>query len=97
MTFLAEALPRGVEEAVPRDAVSRRRWRNEPESRRAPPVGLPLEPVVAAFQSEQQVQKKIHRGVIEPAYHLFKISNIITQLKQNHAQENACLLWAEVF
>lgn len=43
-------LPCGVEEAVPRDAVSRCYWGNEPESRSAAPINLPLKPIIAVFR-----------------------------------------------
>lgn len=46
---IKKGLPCGVEEAVPRDAVSRCCWRNKPESRSAAPINLPLKPIIAVF------------------------------------------------
>lgn len=86
-------VPRGVEEAVPRDAVSRCGWRNEPESRRAAPINLPLKAIVAVWGGTTNTENGVllRFSIIYLKYQIqLHSSNSIT-----HAA-SACLLWIEV-
>lgn len=78
---MKQVVPCGVEEDVPRDAVSRRYWRSEPESWSAPPISLPLERIVAVFQLEQQVQNEDTLGCYQACL------SFIYNIKHNYSAQ----------
>lgn len=54
-----QLLPRGVEEAVPSEAVSGRRRRNKPESRSTASAKLPLKSVVTGTEAQGGVKQTV--------------------------------------
>lgn len=81
-------VPSGVEEAVPSDAVSGCRGRNEPESRSTASVKLPLKSVVTG--TEAQGGGKANRAITGLRYHLFNTSNsiVLAQTESRSSQRS---------
>lgn len=82
-------VPSGVEEAVPSDAVSGCRGRNEPESRSTASVKLPLKSVVTG--TEAQGGGKANRAITGLSYHLFNTSNsiVLAQTESRSSQRSS--------